>query len=236
VSRVLIVEDNRDIASGLLEHLQDVGFEGRVAGTGKEGLEEVRGWNPGVVILDLMLPDLSGYEVLQQMRSGGHMQPVLILSARSDEMAKVRGFRVGADDYVTKPFGLHELVERLRALARRSAANGSPTQVDVLRFGDLEIQLSAHRVLIGGVEAALRPKEYALLVALAMRPNQVVTRQFLLEHAWVYEPGVHSRTVDWHVAELRRKLGDDAETPRLIETVRKVGYRWAGGDGRQDGT
>ncbi len=224
--RVLIVEDTSDIALGVRDYLVQQGCEVRIAVSGEEALPAIREWIPDVVLLDLMLPGMSGYEVLRQIRLQGIEAPVLILSAKSDEMAKIRGFRVGADDYVTKPFSLRELAARVRALGRR-VVQPKPTP-EVLRFGDIEIRPLARRVLRAGVEIGLRPKEYDLLMALLGHPNEVVSRTFLLAQVWSYEPGVESRTVDWHVAELRRKLADDATAPRLIETVRKAGYRWNG--------
>jgi two-component system response regulator MtrA len=229
MTRILIVEDHEDIATGLQDHLEHAGFEARATGSGLEGVQLAAAWRPHLVILDLMLGDISGHDVLLRLRASGDAVPVLILSAKNDEMAKVRGFREGADDYVTKPFGIHELVERVRALLRRATPRegarreSAPTRIVV---GELVVEPAARRVTRDGREVALRPKEYDLLIALLQRPDEVVSRQELLRHAWAYEPGVESRTVDWHVAELRRKLGDDADAPRLIVTVRKVGYRW----------
>lgn len=223
--RLLVIEDNEDIAAALADHLDHAGYTVRIALGGAGGLTTVRAWRPDLVVLDLMLPDVTGYEVLRQLRSEGIDVPVLILSARSDEMAKVRGFREGADDYVTKPFGLSELVARVEALLRRVPPRTG--REESLVFGSIRIERAARRVLRDGVELTLRPKEFDLLLALACRPNQVVSRSELLEEAWAYEPGVESRTVDWHVAELRRKLGDDADAPALIVTVRKAGYRWS---------
>ncbi len=234
MTRILIVEDHEDIAAGLQDHLEHAGFEARCTGSGLEGVQLAVNWQPDVVVLDLMLGDISGHDVLCRLRAAGHPVPVLILSAKSDEMAKVRGFREGADDYVTKPFGVHELVERLRALLRRASprggvpADGAAPRAGAGRIvvGELVVEPAARRVTRNGREVSLRPKEYDLLLALLQRPDEVVSRQELLRQAWAYEPGVESRTVDWHVAELRRKLGDDADAPRLIVTVRKVGYRW----------
>lgn len=226
MTRVLIVEDTSDIASAVRDHLAEEGFEIRIETDGIPAIEAATNWGPDVVVLDLMLPDISGYEVLEQLRASDVMTPVLILSAKSDEMAKIRGFRVGADDYVTKPFSLGELSARVAALARRAPAlreRGTHAQ----RFGAIEIQRKARRVLRNGRELALRPKEYDLLIALIDRPGETLSRQFLLHHAWHYSLGVESRTVDWHVAELRRKLGDDSQTPMLIQTVKKAGYRWS---------
>jgi DNA-binding response OmpR family regulator len=225
MTRILIVEDHEDIASGLHDHFEHEGFSARVALTGRDGLQLLDTWHPDVMVLDLMLPDITGYDVLKGVRTSHPDLPVLILSARSDEMTKVKGFREGADDYVTKPFGLHELVARMNALLRR-ASRRPPAQDDVVTVGNLRIELAARRVLRDGEEVPLRPKEIELLLALVRHPNEVLSRRTLLETAWAYEPGVESRTVDWHVAELRRKLGDDAEAPHLIVTVRKAGYRW----------
>ncbi len=227
--RVLVVEDTADIAAAVRDHLVRDGCDVRIAASGEEALDAVAAWSPDVLLLDLMLPGVSGYDVLRQLRVQLYDTPVLILSAKSDEMAKIRGFRVGADDYVTKPFSIRELAARVHALGRR-VVQSRPT-AEVLRVGDLEIRPLARRVLRGGAEVGLRPKEFDLLLALLAHPNEVVSRGFLLDRVWSYEPGVESRTVDWHVAELRRKLGDDATSPRLIETVRKAGYRWTGTTG-----
>ncbi|MGE0440363.1 MAG: response regulator transcription factor [Gemmatimonadales bacterium] len=226
MTRVLVIEDTEDIATGIRDYLDQTGCEVRIEGMGREGAAAAAAWLPDVVILDLMLPDISGYDVLQRMREAGDDTAVLILSARSDEMEKVRGFRVGADDYVTKPFSIRELAARVEALARRSAQPPRGARSE-LRFGPLCVRPSSRRVTLHGAVLALRPKELDLLLALVTRPNEVVSRQFLLSHVWAYEPDVETRTVDWHVAELRRKLGDSASDPRLIETVRKAGYRWA---------
>jgi two-component system response regulator MtrA len=155
---------------------------------------------------------------------------VLILSARGGETEKVRGFRIGADDYVTKPFGLLELMARVDALCRRAARDGrrrSNGGEEPISFGAIEIQPASHTVLRGGEPVTLRPKEYDLLMALARRDGAVVTRTRLLEEVWKYQPEVVTRTIDAHVVELRRKLEDDPARPRHILTVRKTGYRLA---------
>lgn len=227
--RVVVVEDTRDIAEGIRDFLTRAGMDVRAAHDGSSGLDLASTWRPDVVILDLMLPDISGYEVLHRLRESGYDLPVLILSAKSDEVAKVRGFREGADDYVTKPFGIRELAARVHVLARRAAqVRSAPAE---LSFGALTVQPAARRVRLRGEEVPLRPKELDLLLTLISRRDEVVPRQQLLAEVWAYEPGVESRTVDWHVAELRRKLEDRAGTPHLIETVRKSGYRWIAGSG-----
>jgi len=222
VSRVLLVEDNEGIAEGLRLNLQLDGHEVRLAGSGEEALVAAGEWPPALVILDLMLPGIDGFGVLATLRSRDPELSVLILSARSDEVDRVRGFRLGADDYVVKPFSLAELLARVKAILRRST-RARPLAAH--RFGDVSIDLGTHEVLREGVPIALRPKEYDLLVALLAREGRVATRAELLEEVWRYEPDVYSRTVDIHMAELRRKLEPDPARPRHLLTVRKTGYR-----------
>ena len=224
MERILIIEDNESIAATVQEHLAAEGYEAVVAATAAEGLAHARKAPPVVVILDLMLPDEPGETVLRTLRAEGCPSAVLILSAKSDEMSKVRGFRVGADDYLTKPFGLLELLARVDNLVRRSRAGG--LQQDVVRFGEAEVYPSARRVTVRGEVVELRPKEYELLLALLRRPGQVWSRRELLDSVWGYDPTIESRTVDWHMAELRRKLEPAPSRPRYLQTVRKVGYRF----------
>ncbi|MBL8986941.1 MAG: response regulator transcription factor [Gemmatimonadetes bacterium] len=228
MNRVLIIEDNRGIAETIREHLDAEGYSAQVAPTAAEGLAVIRSHPPHVVILDLMLPDQPGESVLAAMRSEGVPSAVLILSARSDEMSKVRGFRAGADDYLTKPFGLLEMLARVDNLARRFRAGLLASEV--IRFGAVEVHPAGRQVTVRGRPIDLRPKEYELLVALLRRPNEVWSRRALLDVVWGYDPAVESRTVDWHMAELRRKLELDGAAPRYLRTVRKVGYRFELGD------
>lgn len=220
---ILIVEDSFDIAHALRENLEAEGHAVTVAGDAAGAEAALGAASPDLVILDLMLPDRSGATVLGGLRAAGNETPVLILSARSDETTKVAGFRAGADDYVTKPFGLLELMARIENLLRRARpAGGLPA---VARFGHVEVRPIARQVLVHGREVSLRPKEMDLLIALLRQPNQAVSRRTLLEQVWHYDPAVESRTVDWHVAELRRKLRLDPDRPGFLQTVRKVGYR-----------
>ncbi len=223
-SDILIIEDERDIARALGEHLALQGHRLRYAETGATGIALVRDSKPGLVILDLMLPDMPGESVLRNVRGSGFDGPVLILSARQGEVDKVRGFRLGADDYVTKPFGLLELLARVDALLRRTLA---PRARSTVRLGRLSFDLASLRAYCDDGEILLRPKERDLLFALLERAGQVIPREELLRNVWGYSGDVDSRTVDWHVAELRRKLMDDASNPTLIRTVRKVGYQLA---------
>ena len=229
MTRILIIEDNTDLARGLANNLEIEGYAVAVAHDGARGLEMAREGGPDLVILDLMLPGLNGYRVLSALREGGSEIPVLILTARSEEADKVRGFRFGADDYVTKPFGLLELLGRVSALLRRSGAvSGRRPEVNAgrVKFGEIELQPASHRVYRRGEPIELRPKEFELLMALVRRSGDVISRLELLRQVWGYDAEVVSRTVDTHVAELRRKLEEDPARPRHILTVRKIGYRF----------
>jgi two-component system, OmpR family, alkaline phosphatase synthesis response regulator PhoP len=226
VTRILVIEDNRNLATGLRNNLEIEGYEVDVAADGTTGLAQARAQSPDLVVLDLMLPGMDGYRVLKTLREEGINTPVLILSARGEETDKVLGFHLGADDYVAKPFGLLELLARVDALLRRAAANrATPPLSGPIEFGDVQIDPGTHTVRRRGETVLLRPKEYDLLIALLQRRGQVVTRGELLEEVWGYSGEVYSRTVDTHVAELRRKLEENAAEPQHILTVRKTGYR-----------
>jgi two-component system alkaline phosphatase synthesis response regulator PhoP len=225
-SRILVVEDNTALAEGLAYNLRHEGHDVRIAEDGESGLADARQWSPDLVILDLMLPRLDGYGVLAAIREDRNDVPVIILSARGEEADKVRGFRLDADQYVTKPFGVLELLERVRSLLRRSATRSSTHAADELRFGDVVVDLAARTVVRAGEPCTLTPKAFELLLALASRDGRVVTRQELLKEVWGYGAFVLSRTVDSHIAELRRKLEADPAHPRHIVTVWKVGYRF----------
>ncbi|HET7632626.1 MAG TPA: response regulator transcription factor [Gemmatimonadaceae bacterium] len=229
MSRILIIEDNPDLAYGLRTGLEIEGYEADIAVDGEQGLTRARDWAPHLVILDLMLPGMDGYAVLRAMRELSLDMPVLILTARGEEADKLRGFRLGADDYVTKPCGVMELLARVGALLRRARqAAGGRRPGPVERFGAVEINTAAHTVTRGGEPVALTPKEYDLLVALVKRHGAVVSRGDLLKEVWGYSADVMTRTVDIHVAELRRKLEDNPSQPAHILTVWKAGYRVEG--------
>ncbi|HEU5466269.1 MAG TPA: response regulator transcription factor [Gemmatimonadales bacterium] len=225
MSKVLVIEDNQDLAYGLRNNLEIEGHQVDVAGDGAEGLARVRKTEPDLVILDLMLPGLDGFRVLRTLRDEGRRLPVLILTARGDESDKVRGLRLGADDYVTKPFGVLELLARVEALLRRATAAEPPKAPPVETFGDIEVHTASRTVRRHGEAVTLTPKEYDLLLALIDRRGAVASRAELLTEVWGYSAAVMSRTVDTHIAELRRKLENDLAVPRHILTVRKTGYR-----------
>ena len=228
MKRVLVIEDNRDLAYGLRNNLEIEGYQVDVAEDGPNGLIRARARSPDLIILDLMLPGMDGFRVLRTLREEGRRTPVLILTARGEEADKVRGLRLGADDYVTKPFGVLELLARVEALLRRATVPAGPAASEeplVERFGDVEVQCASRTVLRHGQPVPLTPKEYELLLALIRRRGAVASRVELLTEVWGYSAAVLSRTVDTHVAELRRKLEDDLQAPRHILTVRKAGYR-----------
>jgi two-component system alkaline phosphatase synthesis response regulator PhoP len=229
MSRILVIEDNADLAFGLRNNLEIEGYEVEVSGDGAAGLERARRSPPDLVILDLMLPKLDGFRVLKAIRQDALAMPVLILTARGEEADKVRGLKLGADDYVTKPFGVLEILARVEALLRRSPDLGGAKQSGPMpraeRFGDVVIDLASRTVSRAGNDVEVAPKEYELLVALLRRRGAVVSRQELMREVWGYSDAVISRTIDTHIAELRRKLEADPAAPRHILTVRKVGYR-----------
>jgi two-component system, OmpR family, response regulator RegX3 len=212
--RVLIVEDEQPIAEPLAEGLRREGFEVEWAATGAAALEADE---PDVVLLDLRLPDMDGLDVCRTIRARSEV-PIIIVSARGDEPDRVVGLELGADDYVVKPFGLRELIARIRAVTRRGKTTAADGAVQV---GELEVDPRARRVRLGGRELDLTPKEFDVLVMLARDPGAVVSRRSLLDEVWETSWYGSSKTIDVHVAALRRKLGD----PGWIETVRGVGFR-----------
>ena len=226
MTRVLVVEDNADLAFAVTTALQSEGFDVAVASTGPEGVARARERDADLIILDLMLPGFDGYRVIRTLRGDGIETPILVLTARGEEADKVKGLRLGADDYVTKPFGAMELLARVDALLRRSRLSAPAPVLD--RFGEVEVNRMARTVKRRGDPVALTPKEFDLLVALMDRAGAVVPRSDLLSAVWGYQPDVSTRTVDIHVFELRAKLEPNPAQPVHIITVRKTGYRFEG--------
>ena len=223
-ARILIVEDNEDLAFGLRTNLEVQGYEVALATDGPAGLSRASGEKFDLIVLDLMLPGMGGIDVLKEIRKSDAQTPVLILTAKGNEVDKVTGLRLGADDYVTKPFGLMELLARVEALLRRAAALRQSGGARY-RFGNIEVNTESQRVVRDGRNVELTPKEYGLLLALIERDGSVATRIELMSEIWGHSSAVVSRTVDTHIAELRRKLEADPSHPRFIITVRKSGYR-----------
>jgi two-component system, OmpR family, phosphate regulon response regulator PhoB len=221
--RVLVVDDEPDIVALVAYHLARAGYRVSTASTGPEAIEAARHERPSLVVLDLMLPGSSGYEVLQQLRADEDTRQVavLMLTARREEPDRIRGLSLGADDYLTKPFSPQELVLRVTAILRRTAA-GAAAHADVLRIGPISVDRTAHRVMVDGEDVELTPTEFRLLLTLAERTGRVQGRAHLLETVWDAAPDIQTRTVDMHVQRLRAKLRDAGS---LIETVRGFGYR-----------
>ena len=226
MAKILIIEDNEDLAMGLSNNLELEDHEIHLAALGADGLKYLASHPVDLVVLDLMLPDLDGYRVLKEIREEHGNVPVLILSARAEELDKVRGFRLGADDYVTKPFGVMELLARVEALLRRAEGGGAVNTEAPLSFGDVEVDPRTRLVRRSGHLVSLAPKEFDLLLSLMRRNGAACSRKEILEEVWGYGGRLMTRTVDTHVAQLRRKLEEDPARPRYIKTVRKIGYRF----------
>ena len=225
MSRVLIVEDDPAILSGLADNLRFESHDVLTATDGETGYRLTREQHPDVVVLDLMLPRMSGYEVCRKLRAEGVQTPIVMLTARGEEADRVLGLDLGADDYLTKPFSIRELLARIRAVLRR--AHPLKTLPDELRFADVVVDFRKFEAKKGGRTLELTRKEYGMLRLLAARAGDVVTRDDLLNEVWGYESSPTTRTIDTHVASLRAKLEDDPERPRL-QTVHGVGYKWVG--------
>lgn len=221
MTTVLLVEDDPAISEPLARALGREGYEVRAHGTGKGALNEIDGAD--LVVLDLGLPDIDGLEVAREIRSQGRPTPILILTARTDEVDMVVGLDAGADDYVTKPFRLAELLARVRALLRRSVGDVSEGEISAQ---DVTIDVSAHRSFVGSRELHLTAKEFELLRVLVREAGNVVEREALMREVWGSDPSGSTKTLDMHVSWLRRKLGDDAGSPRYITTVRGMGFRF----------
>jgi two-component system phosphate regulon response regulator PhoB len=222
VPTVLLVDDERDLLSLLDFNFRSAGFDTLLAETGEDALRTAAQRVPDLVLLDLMLPDLPGTEVCRRLKADARTRdvPVIMLTARGDEIDRIVGFEVGADDYVTKPFSPREVVLRARAILRR--ASGRPAERPVSEVGPIRVDVEAHRVFVDGAEVALTPLEFKLLRTLMTRLGRVQPRERLLEDVWEMSTEVETRTVDTHMKRLREKLGVARD---LIETVRGVGYR-----------
>jgi two-component system response regulator MtrA len=225
MTRILLVEDHEDLAFGLRTALENEGFEIEIAADGSSGLERARAGGADLVVLDLMLPRLDGYRVLRALRAERQDLPVLVLTAKGEEANKVQAFSIGADDYVTKPFGVLELIARVKALLRRAHRSDERPLPAIERFGEIEVNPASRTVYRGGQAVSLTPREFDLLLALLRRRGAAASRADLLREVWQYQNGVVSRTIDIHIAELRRKLEADPGNPRHIRTIWKVGYR-----------
>ncbi|MBX3046229.1 MAG: response regulator transcription factor [Anaerolineales bacterium] len=229
--KVLVVEDDAAIREALTYNLGREGYEVEAVGDGAAAVAAVRKAEPSLVVLDLMLPELDGFDVTRALRKESKV-PILMLTARDDEIDRVLGLELGADDYLTKPFSMRELLARVKAMLRRvqmehSDAQGSAAS-QLLTSGNLTIDETRHEVTLDGAVLDLKPKEYELLLFLLQNRGRAYTREQLLERVWGWEFAGGSRTVDVHVRWLRSRIEADAETPQRIITVRGVGYRFEG--------
>jgi DNA-binding response OmpR family regulator len=224
--RVLVVEDSRDIADLLALHLGDLGCEVTVAADGEAGLAEIGKRSFDLVILDLMLPGRDGLEVCRRLRAEDERTPVLMLTAKSAEVDRVVGLEMGADDYVTKPFSIPELMARVKAIFRRTAASFEPVAGEVLHAGELAIDTARHKVTLAGEPVALTAKEFDLLLHFARHPGRVYTRAELLDRVWGYSHEGYEHTVNSHINRLRAKIEPDPKAARFLLTVWGVGYKF----------
>lgn len=223
-TRILLVEDEPDMVLGLKDNFEFEGYEVLTAADGAAGLERARSHKPDLVILDIMLPKLSGLEVCKALRGEGFDKPIIMLTARGQEIDKVVGLELGADDYVTKPFSIRELLARVRAILRRS--EGGKRRLARYQFADVELDFETYRGTRAGQALEMSPREFELLRYLIEHKGNTVTREQLLEDVWGYENYPSTRTVDTHIAKLRAKIGDSGSEPRFILTIHGMGYKF----------
>lgn len=224
--RILIIEDEPDMVLGLRKNLEWEGFDVVTAGDGEAGLRCALNEGADLILLDIMLPKLSGLDVCRQLRKNGVNTPVIMLTARGQEIDKVVGLEIGADDYVTKPFSIRELLARVRANLRRVSREGA--EPDVYRFGDVELNFSRHQAQKRGQSLELSPREFGMLKYFVQHRGETVTRDQLLDEVWGYDNFPLTRTVDNHIARLRQKIEKNAAEPEHIITVHRVGYKFLG--------
>jgi len=223
--RILVVEDDPAIVMGLADLLAGEGYLVETAGDGNEAIESYRNKKPDLILLDIMIPEISGYEVCRRIRKKDAITPILMLTAKGQEPDKVAGLELGADDYVVKPFGVSELLARIRALLRRSRARETPER-ESLRFGDVEIDPHKMEGKKSGKTFSFTARELNLLYLFHARSGQVLARSELLDQIWGISYEGTTRTLDQHIAKLRKKIEDDPGRPRFIVTVHRVGYRF----------
>lgn len=224
MTKVLIIEDEPNMVLGLKDSCEYEGYEVSVAHDGKEGLEKASTEKPDIILLDVMLPLMSGIDVCRTLRTRGIETPILMLTARGQEIDKVVGLEVGADDYVTKPFSIKELLARIRAHLRR--ATKQVVNIDSFTFGDVELNFRKYTARKGGRALDLSAREFEILRYLIRRRGEIVTRDQLLDEVWGYDSTPVTRTVDNHIAKLRQKIEQDPAEPQHIITVHRLGYRF----------
>ena len=228
-NRILVVEDDPAVARGLHYGLQAEGFVVLLADTGKKALASARHENVHLVLLDVRLPEVNGFDVLRQLRAEGKKQPIIMVTARDEESDKVLGLELGADDYIVKPFSLRELLSRIRAALRRAYGDLATVNNERATFGDIEVDMERLLVSKAGAPVLLTPTEFKLLRHLLANPNMPFSREALIEAIWGYGSAIEDdRTIDAHMRHLREKIEDDPSEPRWLMTVRGVGYKFKG--------
>ncbi|MFY9610215.1 MAG: response regulator transcription factor [Blastocatellia bacterium] len=226
MQKILIIEDEQDMVLGLRKNLEWEGFEVAAASDGETGLTCALNDSHDLILLDIMLPKLSGLDVCRRLRTGGVNTPVIMLTARGQEIDKVLGLEIGADDYVTKPFSIRELLARVRAILRR--ASREEAEPDIYRFGDVELHFGRHQAQKRGHALELSPREFGMLKYFVQHRGETVTRDQLLDEVWGYNNFPLTRTVDNHIARLRQKIEDNPSEPHHIITVHRIGYKFLG--------
>jgi DNA-binding response OmpR family regulator len=224
--RVLIVEDDEAMSVALRDGFEYEGYAVTVAQDGETGLRLATSDRPDLILLDVMLPRMNGLDICRQLRGGGDPVPIIMLTARGQEIDKVLGLKLGADDYITKPFGFMELLARAEAVLRRSGGQAAP--LAVCRFGDIEIDFKRHEGTKAGRLLDLSPREFELLAFFFQHRGEVITREKLLDAVWGYNSIPLTRTVDMHIAKLRKKIEDNPADPHHIVTVHRLGYKFTG--------
>lgn len=226
MAKILIVEDQKDMVTGLVFNLEAQGYEVSAAYDGQEGLASAERDKPDLIVLDIMLPKKDGFEVCRELRRKGHDVPILMLTARREEADKVLGLEIGADDYLTKPFGLSEFLARVKALLRRGP--GKDVQLEDYRFGTVEVDFKNYRAIKDGVPVSLTQREFEMMKLFVKNRDKVISRNRFLNEIWGYDRFPTTRTVDAHIASLRQKLETDPEHPRFIVTAHGLGYKFIG--------
>jgi DNA-binding response OmpR family regulator len=226
MAKILIVEDQKDMVTGLVFNLEAQGYEVSAAYDGQEGLASAERDKPDLIVLDIMLPKKDGFEVCRELRRKRHDVPILMLTARREEADKVLGLEIGADDYLTKPFGLSEFLARVKALLRRGP--GKDVQTESYRFGTVEVDFKNYRASKDGVPVSLTQREFEMMRLFVKNRDKVISRNRFLNEIWGYDRFPTTRTVDAHIASLRQKLETDPEHPRFIITAHGLGYKFIG--------
>jgi DNA-binding response OmpR family regulator len=223
MARILLVEDEPKMQRGLQDNLKFEGHEVTVQGDGNSGLQTLLRESFDLVILDVMLPQMSGFDVVRKSREKGNRTPILMLTAKGDEIDKVLGLELGADDYVTKPFSLRELIARVNALLRRTVPAG--TAETMMTIGDITINFASYTGSKDGIEFSMTPKEFEILKYLWQHCNQTVSRDDLLKNIWGYDESVSTRTVDNFILKIRQKIENDPAHPKIVITIHGTGYK-----------